>query len=89
MDAALLLRRAAMKWRDLPAIALGTRTLATFAELDDRAARLASAFTGRLGLAPGDRVAMAMTNAPAYLEILFGIWYAGPVSYTHLTLPTT
>ena len=77
MDTALLLRRAAMKWRDQPAVALGTRTLATFAELDDRAARLASAFAGRLGLAPGDRIAMAMTNAPTYLEILFGTWYAG------------
>ena len=77
MDVSVLLRRAAIKWRDQPAVAFGTRTLATFAELDDRAAHLASAFTGRLGLAPGDRVAMAMTNAPAYLEILFGTWYAG------------
>ncbi|MFP6729146.1 MAG: AMP-binding protein, partial [Alphaproteobacteria bacterium] len=77
MDTTVLLRRAAMRWRDRPAVALGERTLATFAELDDRASHLAGAFAGRLGLLPGDRIALAMTNAPAYLEILFGAWYAG------------
>ncbi len=77
MNVATLLRRAAARWRDRPAVASGAHTLATFAELDDRAGRLAGALTGRLGLAPGDRVAIAMTNAPAYLEILFGAWYAG------------
>jgi len=77
MDATVLLHRAAMRWRDCPAVAIGGHTLATFAELNDRAGRLASAFVGRLGLAPGDRIAIAMTNAPAYLEILFGAWYAG------------
>ena len=51
--------------------------MATFAQLDDRARRLASALVGRLGLRPGDRLALAMTNGPAYLEILFGAWYAG------------
>ena len=77
MDTAFLLRRAATSWRDHGAIALGEQRLASFAELDDRAGRLAGAFTGRLGLVPGDRVAIAMTNSPAYLEILFGAWYAG------------
>ena len=77
MDTAFLLRRAATSWRDGAAVALGEQTLASFAELDDRAGRLAGAFTGRLGLMPGDRVAIAMTNAAAYLEILFGAWYAG------------
>ncbi len=66
-----------MKWRDRPAIALGERSPATFADLDDRAGRLAGAFAGRLGLMPGDRIAIAMTNSPAYLEVLFGAWYAG------------
>ena len=67
MDTTVLLRRAAMRWRDRPAVALGERTLATFAELDDRAGRLAGAFAGRLGLAPGDRIAIAMTNAQPLL----------------------
>ena len=35
---------------------------------------------GRLGLRPGDRVALAMTNNPEYLAILFAIWRAGLVA---------
>ena len=77
MDLASLLRRAALNWRDHAAVASGAQPLATFAQWDDRAGRLANALTRRLGLAPGDRIAIAMTNAPAYLDILFGAWYAG------------
>ncbi len=77
MSVDVLLRRAATRWRDRPAVARGAWTVATFGELDDRAGRLASALRERLGLMPGDRVAIAMPNAPAYLEILFGAWYAG------------
>ena len=36
--------------------------------------------SGRLGLRPGDRVALAMTNNPEYLAILFAIWRAGLVA---------
>ena len=49
----------------------------TYAQLAGRAARLAGALRGRLKLAPGDRVAIAAKNAPAYLELLYGIWHAG------------
>jgi long-chain acyl-CoA synthetase len=80
MDLANLLRRAALSWNDRTAIALGDRQVATFAEWDDRAGRLAHALTRQLGLSQGDRVAIAMTNAPAYLDILFGAWYAGLVA---------
>ena len=31
----------------------------------------------RLGLTPGERVAIAAKNTPAYLELLYGIWHAG------------
>jgi long-chain acyl-CoA synthetase len=42
-----------------------------------RVARLACALRGRLGLLPGDRVAIVMPNAPAYVEILYACWWAG------------
>ena len=31
----------------------------------------------RLGLVPGERVAIVAKNSPAYLELLYGIWHAG------------
>jgi fatty-acyl-CoA synthase len=42
----------------------------TFAELDDRAARLAAAFQAA-GLAPGAKVALYLYNAPEYVETYF------------------
>src|SRR5262245_61489520 len=30
-----------------------------------------------MGLAPGDRVAVAAVNSPGYLEITYAIWHAG------------
>ena len=56
MNVATLLRRAAARWRDRPAVASGAHTLATFAELDDRAGRLAGALTGRLGHADVEKL---------------------------------
>jgi long-chain acyl-CoA synthetase len=40
-------------------------------------ASLAAGLTGHLGLARGDHVAVIMKNSPQYLEVLFGLWYAG------------
>ena len=56
-----------------------------FAPLDQLPARrgrlldfcLARGLREKLGLAPGDRVALVMTNAAEYPEILLGIWWAG------------
>jgi long-chain acyl-CoA synthetase len=39
--------------------------------------RIAGALRHRHGLAPGDRVALAMENAPEFLPALYGIWRAG------------
>jgi acyl-CoA synthetase (AMP-forming)/AMP-acid ligase II len=39
--------------------------------------RIAGALRLRHGLAPGDRVALAMENAPEFLPALYGIWRAG------------
>jgi len=51
--------------------------VASYGELAGRAARLAGALRDRHGLQPGDRVAIAAKNAPAYLEMLYGVWHAG------------
>ena len=61
---------------DAPAIYAGTALWATNAQLARRASRFASGLVRR-GLAPGDRVAIAMPNCPEYLVALYGTWWAG------------
>ena len=63
---------------DRPAIASGGSTYATYRQWAARSRALA----GRLhGLCkPHDRVAIAMTNRPEFLEALFAIWHAGLVA---------
>src|SRR5262245_31251111 len=63
-----------------PAIWRGNAVWASYGELAERVGRLAAGLTERAGLAPGDRVAIAMRNAPEYLEALYGIWWAGLVA---------
>lgn len=46
-------------------------TTTTYAELDERASRVASALVAH-GVQPGDRVALVDKNAPACLEVMFG-----------------
>jgi long-chain acyl-CoA synthetase len=77
MNIARWLERSVLSHPTLPASALGTRVTATFGQLAERSARLAGALRERLGLTPGDRVAIVAKNSPAYLELLFGIWHAG------------
>jgi long-chain acyl-CoA synthetase len=77
MNLASLLARAAQTTPDTPALALGYTVIATYAEHAEHSARLAGALTGIPELTPGDRVAIAMKNAPEYSEIMFGAWHAG------------
>jgi long-chain acyl-CoA synthetase len=77
MNLALWLQRSALSHPQLPAAATAKRVVATYAQLAERAARLAGALRGRFGLAPGDRVAVAAKNSHHYLELLYGIWHAG------------
>jgi long-chain acyl-CoA synthetase len=80
MNLAHLLSNAARSFPDRPAVSVGDRQLYDYAEYESLSERLAGAFRGRLGLRPGDRVAIAMTNNPEYLAILFAIWRAGLVA---------
>jgi len=76
MNQALWLSHSALKYPSLPAMACGTRVVATFGQLGERAARIAGALS-TFGLTPGDRVAIVAKNCPDYLALLYGIWHAG------------
>ena len=77
---AQLLVRAGRLHPHRPALVHGTRTLANFAETSDRVARLAHALRRRFNAQEGDRVALAMRNTPAFVEVLFAAWHAGLVA---------
>jgi long-chain acyl-CoA synthetase len=76
MNLASWLERAGRDEPDRPALGLGPRVLRTYGETAARVARLAAALQG-MGLAPGDRVAIAAKNSPDYVEALYAIWHAG------------
>lgn len=73
------LLRQAQAHGDRPALFLGRDCLADYAGFHAQAAALAGGL-GAQGLRPGDRVALFITNAPAFLVILYGIWMAGGVA---------
>ena len=76
MNLAHTLQRTAQRLPDAPAVLEPGRAQHGYAHLAQRAASLAGALA-RLGLAPGERVALAMKNNAAYLELLYGCWWAG------------
>jgi long-chain acyl-CoA synthetase len=77
MNLALWLARAGLSHGDRPALGYGRRVIKRYDEVAERAARLAASLRNRFDLRPGDRVAIAATNTPDYLEVMFGIWHAG------------
>jgi long-chain acyl-CoA synthetase len=58
------------------ALGIGPRVLRTYRETASRVARLAASLQ-TMGLAPGDRVAIAARNSPDYLEAMYAVWHAG------------
>src|SRR5580692_3028614 len=63
---------------DRPAIACGGATYSTYRQWAARSRVLAGNL--RALCKPDDRVAIAMTNRPEFLEALFAIWHAGLVA---------
>ena len=62
-------------------VLLGDELVRTYAQLGDAVpSRRAGALRERLGVAPGDAVALFAANCPEYLEILASIWHAGGVA---------
>ena len=76
MNPAEWLERTARLVPGAPALLVGERLAADYRTFAARAARLAGALAAR-GVRPGDRVAVFMTNRVEYLEILYGVWWAG------------
>ncbi|TXG94653.1 MAG: long-chain fatty acid--CoA ligase [Rhodocyclaceae bacterium] len=79
MNLAQLLVRSATIYPNRPALLLGDRCLLDYRALAARSAALAGYFRNSLGLIPGARVALYMTNCVEYLEILYAAWWAGLV----------
>ena len=80
MNLAGLLVDSASRHGDLPAIAHGETPILTYRALAERVARLAAALRGELRLGDGDRIAIAMSNTPEYVEVLLAAWHAGLVA---------
>src|SRR5215210_7440085 len=76
MNIASWLSRAGLSHPGLIAVGYGLRPVQSYGELAERAARLANALH-RLGLTPGDRVAIAAKNCVEYLETIYAIWHGG------------
>jgi len=77
MNLVTWLARAARSDPGRIAIYSGERPWATYGELARRVACVAGGFVSAHGLSPGDRVAIAMKNAPEYLEAMYAAWWAG------------
>lgn len=76
MNIGVWLDRAAATGPGRPAIYLGQEQVFDYAGFDAGARAVAGGLVGQ-GVRPGDRVAIFMTNSPAYLLALYGAWYAG------------
>lgn len=77
MTLSTLLDQVARRSPELTAIALGTEPLCSFRDLRRRAAGLASGMRFKLGLVPGDRVALWLSNGPSYVEAMWACWFGG------------
>jgi long-chain acyl-CoA synthetase len=77
LNISTLLSNSARSFGARPAICIGDKITHTYAQLYGRSARLAAGLQLSVQLKPGDRVALVMSNCPAYLEVLFAIWHAG------------
>ena len=80
MNLAHWLERTALRQPDSPALLVGTKLVADYEEFARGAATTAGALASSLAIAPGDRVAIYARNSVEYLQMLYGIWYAGAVA---------
>jgi long-chain acyl-CoA synthetase len=80
MNIAQLLARSASVFPHRLAVQLGERPLLDYRALAARAASIAGYLRGTLRLAEGERVAVFMINNAEYLEVLYGILWAGLVA---------
>jgi long-chain acyl-CoA synthetase len=77
LNLASILTESAARVPDYPAVRLGDAQL-TYAELDDRSARMAAVLLEK-GLRPGDRVGVMLPNVPEFPIAYYGVLRAGGV----------
>lgn len=77
MNLAWFLERAGRLSPDSPAVFVGDALHSRYGEFARRAASIATAIRGELGLEPGSRIGISMPNRPEFLEVLYGAWWAG------------
>jgi long-chain acyl-CoA synthetase len=80
MNLAHLLVRSARVFPNAPALFRGPKLIADYRDLAGRSACIAGGLKDGARLKPGDRVALFMENSPEYLEVLYGIWFAGLIA---------
>jgi len=74
-----LLRWRARRHPSLPAVWFEGKSQ-TYGELNESSSQLAGALLDKLGLAPGERVAILDKNSAAYLELMFALDKAGLIA---------
>ena len=79
MNLSMTLRTSALRIPAAPAVSSDDTTL-TYGQFEVQVGRLARGLQGKLGIAPGTRVGIAMENSGAYLVILYALWRAGLVA---------
>lgn len=71
-----LFQRSVQIYADRPALASGTSTPITYAQLDRSVRALAYLLRRDLGLNPGDRVTLVMRNCSDYAQAMLAAWHA-------------
>ncbi|QIS11983.1 class I adenylate-forming enzyme family protein [Nocardia arthritidis] len=79
MNIAVLLHNSATRTPEAAAICHGGDVVYSYAELAATARGIGRYLAEAHHLGPGDRVALAMSNTPHYLAVLFGAWWSGLV----------
>lgn len=77
MNVAEWLARSGRRYPGNPALFSGEKQLSDYQGFARCAAAIGTGLRGHYGIAPGDRVAIFAKNTPAYLEAMFGAWFAG------------
>ncbi|AKI00014.1 acyl-CoA synthetase (AMP-forming)/AMP-acid ligase II [Hoeflea sp. IMCC20628] len=77
MNVAEWLARSGRKYPGHPALFSGAQQIADYRGFAQNAAAIGAGLREHHSVKPGDRVAIFAKNTPAYLEAMFGAWFAG------------
>tara|TARA_R110002110_G_scaffold3670_6_gene19006 strand:+ start:4705 stop:6258 length:1554 start_codon:yes stop_codon:yes gene_type:complete len=77
MNIARFLQRSSGLYGERPALAVDEQVVARYVDFARNAACLGQGLKDRFAIAPGDRVAICMSNRPDYALITFACWWAG------------